>query len=47
VEHDAALVFTPEGTVVTVVMSQGGGVGLSGSGRYAGRVLKLALARLR
>ncbi len=47
VEHDAALVFTPEGTVVTVVMSQGSGVGLSGSGRYAGRVLKLALARLR
>jgi beta-lactamase class A len=47
VEHDAALVFTPQGTVVTVIMSQGGGVGLSGSGRYAGRVLKLALARLR
>ncbi len=47
VEHDAALVFTPQGTVVTVVMSQGGGVGLSGSGRYAGRVLRVALTRLR
>jgi hypothetical protein len=46
VEHDAALVFTPEGTVVTVIMSQGGGVGPTGSGRYAGRVLRLALARL-
>lgn len=47
VEHDTALVFTPAGTVVTVVMSQGSGVGLWASGRYAGRVLKLALARLR
>ena len=47
VEHDAALVFTPQGTVVTVIMSQGSGVGLSGSGRYASHVLKLALARLR
>ncbi len=47
VEHDAALVFTPAGTVVTVVMSQGSGVGPSGSGRYADRVLRLALARLR
>ena len=47
VEHDAPSIFTPRGTVVAVVMSQGGGVGLSGSGRYAGRVLTLALARLR
>jgi hypothetical protein len=47
VEHDNALIFTPRGTVVAVIMSQGGGVGLSGSGRYAGRVLRLALARVR
>ena len=47
VEHDNALIFTPRGTVVAVFMSQGGGVGLSGSGRYAGRVLRLALARVR
>jgi beta-lactamase class A len=47
VEHDTALVFTPRGTVVTVIMSQGGGVGPAGSGRYAGRVLHLALPRLR
>jgi beta-lactamase class A len=47
VEHDAALVFTRQGTVVTVIMSQGGGVGPTGSGRYARRVLGLALPRLR
>jgi hypothetical protein len=47
VEHDAALVFTQRGTVVTVIMSQGSGVGPSGTGRYAGRVLQLALPRIR
>jgi beta-lactamase class A len=47
VEHDAALVFTPQGTVVTVIMSQGGGVGPSASGRYARRVIRLGLLRLR
>jgi hypothetical protein len=47
VEHDAALVFTRRGTVVTVIMSQGGGVGPAGSGHYAGRVIRLALTRLR
>ena len=46
VQHDAALIFTSRGTVVTVIMSQGG-VSLSSSGRYGGRVLRLALARLR
>jgi hypothetical protein len=46
VQHDAALVFTSRGTVVTVIMSQGG-VSLSSSQRYGARVLELALARLR
>jgi len=46
VQHDTALVFTSHGTVVTVIMSQGG-VSLGSSGRYGARVLKLALARVR
>jgi hypothetical protein len=46
VQHDTALVFTSHGTVVTVIMTQGG-VSLGSSGKYGARVLKLALARVR
>ena len=46
VQHDAALVFTSRGTVVTVIMTQGG-VSLSSSSKYGGRVLRLSLARIR
>ncbi len=47
VEHDAALIFDGQGTIVAVVMSQGGGVGPSSTRAYARRVLALSLKRLR
>jgi beta-lactamase class A len=46
VEHDAALIFDARGTIVAVVMSQGGGVGATATRTYARRVLALALKRL-
>jgi hypothetical protein len=46
-EHDAALVFTPKGTLVTVVMTEAsGGVSYTSSRNYGARVTRLALKRL-
>ncbi len=46
VEHDAALVFAPRGTVVVVIMSQGSGVGPGSTGAYARRVMRVILRHL-
>jgi hypothetical protein len=46
VEHDAALVFTRRGTVVLVVMSQGGAAGPAATGAYARRVAGVILQQL-
>jgi beta-lactamase class A len=46
-QHDAALVFTPRGTLVAVVMTQAsGGVSYTSSRAYGVRVTRLALKRL-
>jgi beta-lactamase class A len=48
-QHDAALIFTPKGTVVCVVMTEasgGGGVSYTASRAYGARVVHLALKRL-
>jgi beta-lactamase class A len=47
VQHDAALVFTPHGILVYVVMTEASrGVSYTASRAYGGRVLRLALKRL-
>ena len=46
-QHDAALVFTPKGTLVCVVMTEAsGGVSYTSSRAYGARVTHLALKRL-
>jgi beta-lactamase class A len=46
-QHDAALVFTPRGTVVAVIMTQASaGVSYTSSRAYGTRVTRLALRRL-
>jgi beta-lactamase class A len=48
-QHDAALIFTPRGTIVCVVMTEasiGGGVSYTSSRAYGARVVRLALKRL-
>ena len=46
-QHDAALVFTPKGTLVTVIMTEAsGGVSYTSSRSYGARVTRLALKRL-
>jgi beta-lactamase class A len=48
-QHDAALIFTPKGTVVVVVMTEasgGGGVAYRSSRAYGARIVHLALKRL-
>jgi hypothetical protein len=46
-QHDAALVFTPKGTLVCVVMTEGtGDVSYAASRSYGARVTHLALRRL-
>jgi hypothetical protein len=46
-QHDAALIFTPNGTLVTVIMTQASGdVSYSSSRAYGTRVTRLALKRL-
>jgi beta-lactamase class A len=46
-QHDAALVFTPKGTLVCVVMTESsGGVSYTSSRAYGARVTHLALRRL-
>jgi beta-lactamase class A len=47
VEHDAAIIFTGTGPVVVVVLTQGGGVGPTASGRFARTVLHRGLHRIR
>jgi Beta-lactamase enzyme family len=47
VQHDAALVFTPKGTLVDVIMTEAsGGVSYTSSRAYGARVTRLALRRL-
>jgi beta-lactamase class A len=46
-QHDAALVFTPRGTLVDVIMTEAsGGVSYSSSRSYGARVTRLVLKRL-
>jgi hypothetical protein len=48
-QHDAALVFTPKGTIVCVVMTEasgGGAVSYTASRAYGARVMRLAQKRL-
>jgi beta-lactamase class A len=46
-QHDAALVFTPKGTLVEVIMTEAsGGVSYTSSRAYGARVTRLGLKRL-
>jgi len=46
-QHDAALIFTPKGTLVSVIMTEAsGGVSYTSSRDYGARVVHLALRRL-
>jgi len=46
-QHDAALIFTPRGTLVCVILTEApGGVSYTSSRAYGARVVHLALKRL-